>query len=161
EFESLEALDKCTIGGSIRVRHSAMKLKAAISGRPSETPTGERHATQRTVDQNLPCRHIAPDSPAPRWRMTRSHDEVDMNRMRQVAIALATLSFWCGAIFGASGFANAQDWPSRSVKFIVPLGPGSGTDIGARLISEQLTRMWGQSVVVENRIGGDGIVGIN
>ena len=84
-----------------------------------------------------------------------------MNRTRRVAIAVATLSFWCGAIFGATGFANAQDWPSRPVKFIVPLGPGSGTDIGARLIAEQLTRLWGQSVVVENRIGGDGIVGIN
>ena len=84
-----------------------------------------------------------------------------MNRMRRTAIAVATLSFWCGAIFGAAGVANAQDWPSRPVKFIVPLGPGSGTDIGARLVAEQLTRLWGQSVVVENRIGGDGVVGIN
>jgi tripartite-type tricarboxylate transporter receptor subunit TctC len=47
------------------------------------------------------------------------------------------------------------------VKFIVPLGPGSGTDIGARIMAEQLTKLWGQSVVVENKIGGDGIVGIN
>jgi tripartite-type tricarboxylate transporter receptor subunit TctC len=84
-----------------------------------------------------------------------------MKRTRRLALAAATLSFWCGAIFGATGFANAQDWPSRPVKFIVPLGPGSGTDIGARLVAEQLTRLWGQSVVVENRIGGDGIVGIN
>ena len=84
-----------------------------------------------------------------------------MNRTRRSAIAAAALSFWCGAIFGATGLANAQDWPSRPVKFIVPLGPGSGTDIGARLMAEQLTRLWGQSVVVENRIGGDGVVGIN
>jgi tripartite-type tricarboxylate transporter receptor subunit TctC len=84
-----------------------------------------------------------------------------MNRTRRLAIAAAALSFWCGAIFGTTGFASAQDWPSRPVKFIVPLGPGSGTDIGARLVAEQLTRLWGQSVVVENKIGGDGIVGIN
>jgi len=84
-----------------------------------------------------------------------------MNRTRLLAIAMAALGFWCGAIFGATGFANAQDWPSRPVKFIVPLGPGSGTDIGARLMAEQLTRLWGQSVVVENKIGGDGVVGIN
>jgi tripartite-type tricarboxylate transporter receptor subunit TctC len=84
-----------------------------------------------------------------------------MNRTRRLAIAATTLSLWCGAIFGATGLANAQDWPSRPVKFIVPLGPGSGTDIGARLMAEQLTRLWGQSVVVENRIGGDGVVGIN
>ena len=84
-----------------------------------------------------------------------------MNRTRRIAIAAATLSLWCGAIFSATGIANAQDWPSRPVKFIVPLGPGSGTDIGARLMAEQLTRLWGQSVVVENRPGGDAIVGIN
>jgi tripartite-type tricarboxylate transporter receptor subunit TctC len=88
-----------------------------------------------------------------------------MNQTRRAAIAIATLGLWCGAIFGATGFANAQasaqDWPSRPVKFIVPLGPGSGTDIGARLVAEQLTRLWGQPVVVENRFGGDGIVGIN
>src|SRR6476646_2609967 len=84
-----------------------------------------------------------------------------MNRTRRVAIAVAALGFWCSAIFGPTGFANAQDWPSRPVKFIVPLGPGSGTDIGARLMAEQLTKLWGQSVVVENKIGGDGVVGIN
>jgi len=84
-----------------------------------------------------------------------------MNRTRRLALAAATLGLWCGAIFGATGIANAQDWPSRPVKFIVPLGPGSGTDIGARLMAEQLTRLWGQSVVVENKIGGDGVVGIN
>ena len=84
-----------------------------------------------------------------------------MNRTRRLALAAAALSLWCGALFAAAGFANAQDWPSRPVKFIVPLGPGSGTDIGARLMAEQLTRLWGQSVVVENRIGGDGVVGIN
>ncbi|MBX9842252.1 MAG: tripartite tricarboxylate transporter substrate binding protein [Xanthobacteraceae bacterium] len=84
-----------------------------------------------------------------------------MNWTRRTAIAVAILGFWCGAIFTATGVANAQEWPSRPVKFIVPLGPGSGTDIGARLVAEQLTRLWNQAVVVENRIGGDGIVGIN
>src|SRR3954466_9345210 len=83
-----------------------------------------------------------------------------MNRTRRAAIAVAALSLWC-ATLGATGFANAQDWPSRPVKFIVPLGPGSGTDIGARLVAEQLTRLWGQPVLVENRAGGDAIVGIN
>src|SRR4051812_19562869 len=84
-----------------------------------------------------------------------------MNRTRRLALVIAALSLCCGAIFGATGLANAQDWPSRPVKFIVPLGPGSGTDIGARLVAEQLTKLWGQPVVVENRFGGDGIVGIN
>ena len=51
----------------------------------------------------------------------------------------------------------AQTWPQRPVKFILTLGPGSGADIGARLIAEKLSARWGQPVVVENRPGGDGI----
>ncbi len=55
----------------------------------------------------------------------------------------------------------AQSWPQRPVKFILPLGPGAGADIGARLFADQLARRWGQPVVVENRPGGDGIIAIN
>jgi len=57
--------------------------------------------------------------------------------------------------------ATAQTWPQRPVKFILPLGAGSGADIGARLIADKLSERWGQPVVVENRPGGDGMVAIN
>src|ERR1700753_1256727 len=57
--------------------------------------------------------------------------------------------------------ALAQTWPTRTVKFILTLGPGSGTDIGGRLLADRLTKKWGQSVVIENRPGGDGSVGLN
>jgi tripartite-type tricarboxylate transporter receptor subunit TctC len=57
--------------------------------------------------------------------------------------------------------ATAQTWPQRPVKFILPLGAGSGADIGARLIADKLSKRWGQPVVVENRPGGDGMVAIN
>ena len=53
-----------------------------------------------------------------------------------------------------------MSWPNRPVRFIVTLGPGSGVDIGARLFADKLSARWGQSVVVENRPGGDGIVAI-
>jgi tripartite-type tricarboxylate transporter receptor subunit TctC len=56
--------------------------------------------------------------------------------------------------------SRAQTWPQRPVKFVLPLGPGSGTDIGARLFAERLAARWGQPVVVENRPGGDGIIAI-
>jgi tripartite-type tricarboxylate transporter receptor subunit TctC len=56
--------------------------------------------------------------------------------------------------------AAAETWPQRPVKFIVPLGPGSGADVTARLIGDNLSRRWGQAVVVENRSGADGIVGM-
>jgi hypothetical protein len=45
----------------------------------------------------------------------------------------------------------AQGWPQRNVRFIVPLGAGSGADIGARLLAERLSQKWGQPVVVEKR----------
>jgi tripartite-type tricarboxylate transporter receptor subunit TctC len=56
--------------------------------------------------------------------------------------------------------AQAQSWPQRTVRFIVPLGPGSATDISARLVAERLQQRWGQPVVVENRPGGDAFVAI-
>src|SRR5215471_9600957 len=55
----------------------------------------------------------------------------------------------------------AQSWPQRNVRFIVPLGPGSGTDVTARLFADRLAVRWGKPVVVENRPGGDGIVAIS
>ncbi len=60
-----------------------------------------------------------------------------------------------------SGFAGAQDWPQKPVKFILSLGPGSGADLGARLYADRLTKLWGHPVVVENRPGGDGVIAIN
>jgi tripartite-type tricarboxylate transporter receptor subunit TctC len=76
------------------------------------------------------------------------------------------LKFFCAffalvlALLAASTAAFAQSWPQRPVKLVLPLGPGSGTDIGARLISEKLAARWGQPVVIENRPGGDGMVAI-
>src|SRR5882672_5383757 len=57
--------------------------------------------------------------------------------------------------------ARAQAYPTRTVRIIVPFGPGSGTDIAGRLIADRLSRRWGQPVVVENRPGGDGLVAIS
>ncbi len=78
---------------------------------------------------------------------------------RGSSIALA-LGLFVGFLASAAP-SMAQTWPQRPVKFIVPLGPGSGVDIGARLFADRLGARWGQPVVVENRPGGDGIVAIN
>jgi tripartite-type tricarboxylate transporter receptor subunit TctC len=56
---------------------------------------------------------------------------------------------------------QAQSWPQRPVRFIVGLGPGSAQDIAARLFGDQLSKRWGQPVVIENKPGADGIVAIN
>ena len=73
-----------------------------------------------------------------------------------IRVAVLTLS----AIVLSGMHAAAQTWPQRPVKMLLPLGPGSGADIGARLIAEKLSARWGQPVVVENRPGGDGFVAI-
>src|SRR5271170_8520250 len=80
-----------------------------------------------------------------------------MTRRDLFAIALGFL-----AVFVVAGAAPAEEnWPSRPVRFILTLGPGSGSDIGARLLADRLKQRWGQPVIVENRPGGDGIVAIN
>jgi len=63
-------------------------------------------------------------------------------------------------LFLAAKPSTAQTWPQRTVKFVVTLGPGSGVDIGTRLLADRLSKRWGQPVVVENRPGGDGLVAI-
>ena len=79
-----------------------------------------------------------------------------ISKLRRAAVAVALLgcsSFW------ADG-SQAQNWPQRPVKFIIPFGPGAGADIGARLIQEILQTRWERPVVIENRPGGDSIVAI-
>ncbi len=57
--------------------------------------------------------------------------------------------------------SQAQSWPQRSVRFVLPFGAGSATDIAARLIGDKLSAKWGKPVIIENRPGGDGLVAIN
>ena len=54
--------------------------------------------------------------------------------------------------------AQAPAYPSKPIRFILPFPPGSGTDTGARVVAKQITEMTGQSVVVDNRAGGNGLI---
>lgn len=58
-----------------------------------------------------------------------------------------------------SGAAQAQAWPSKSIRFIVPYIPGSAPDVIARTLAERLTTALGQSLVIENRPGAGGNIG--
>ena len=76
-----------------------------------------------------------------------------MNR-RPVLAALASL-----AVAPLSLPVLAQSYPSKPVRVVVPFAPGGTTDIIARIMSERMGAALGQTVVVENKAGGGGIVG--
>jgi tripartite-type tricarboxylate transporter receptor subunit TctC len=85
------------------------------------------------------------------WAELRSPE---VARLSSLALALFL------NLFALAAFAQdkpSETWPQRTVRLIVPLPPGTGTDIAARLLAERLTERWGQPVVVENRQGADGI----
>src|ERR1044072_9135802 len=71
---------------------------------------------------------------------------------RLVVIAFA-------ALFALGGPAAAQDWPVKTVRFIVPFGPGSPPDIIARMIAEKLQQTQAQTFIVENKAGTSGMTG--
>jgi len=68
-------------------------------------------------------------------------------------------SLLLAALLVVSNFAGAQDWPARPVKFIVSQPPGTSPDIAARFIADRLARTLGQQVVIENRPGGQNVIG--
>ena len=75
------------------------------------------------------------------------------------------MSLICAILIGAvlacatCGGAQAQSWPNRPVKIIVPLAPGEAADILGRIIAEHLSTAFGQQFYVENRASGGGVVG--
>lgn len=71
-------------------------------------------------------------------------------KRRMVALILAVVS---------SLPAAAQEWPSKSVRIIVPFGPGSTPDVVARMVAERLQQKFGQPFVIENRPGASGNIG--
>jgi tripartite-type tricarboxylate transporter receptor subunit TctC len=75
------------------------------------------------------------------------------------ARAITTLVAAAALSAGAQPALSQGAYPARPVRFVVPYPPGGSTDPTARLIGTHLTSIWGQQVVVENRAGGDTIIG--
>src|ERR1700686_468570 len=77
---------------------------------------------------------------------------------RRLILALILCGF--AALISTVAPSPAQTWPQHPVKFVIPLGPGSGVDITARVFADRLSAKWGQPVVVENKPGGDAFIAI-
>ena len=66
----------------------------------------------------------------------------------------------CATLALAAASASfAQSWPARPVRLIVSQAAGTSPDISARFIADRLSKVWGQSLVVENRAGGQNVIG--
>jgi tripartite-type tricarboxylate transporter receptor subunit TctC len=78
-----------------------------------------------------------------------------MNTKRLTLATLAALV----ATLTTPGFG--QSWPAKPVKITTAASAGSGPDVSLRLIAEQLSRRWGQPVIIENKPGGNGVVAFN
>jgi tripartite-type tricarboxylate transporter receptor subunit TctC len=75
-------------------------------------------------------------------------------RIAGLAVAAAGL-----ILVAAAANAQAQAYPSKPIRWIVPFPPGGSTDLLARVVGQKLTESWGQQVVVENRGGAGGTLG--
>ena len=67
--------------------------------------------------------------------------------------------FCCLLLLAAAGFAHAQSYPGRPVRFIVPYAPGGSSDVIARILGVKLTESLGQTFVVDNRPGAGSMIG--
>src|SRR5665213_2905935 len=72
---------------------------------------------------------------------------------RQLALALASLAAWPATA------VRAQAWPDKSIRFVISQPAGSGPDAIARLLAERLSKTWGQAVWIDNKPGGQNIIG--
>lgn len=75
--------------------------------------------------------------------------------MRRLLLAIAL------SCIGLSSHAQAQAWPTKAVKIVVPLTAGSATDVMARIVFDEVSRQVGQPIVIENRPGAGNSIGMN
>lgn len=83
--------------------------------------------------------------------MNKHHNPPHIHRRGFMALAASAVA--------SSAIAQAQDWPNRPIRIIVPQSPGAGTDLTTRFIAERLSQEWKTGVVVDNKPGAGVTVG--
>ena len=80
--------------------------------------------------------------------------------MRGVIGARRGLNYvFAAAVWIIPAASSAQDYPSKSIRYIIPFDPGASPDVVGRILADRLSRLWGQQMVVENRVGAAGTIG--
>ena len=96
---------------------------------------------------------IAPRSPSgPSFPLPRRPGRRGGGAAFILSFALAALTF--------PPFVSSQSWPDKPVRLVAPYPPGGQTDLVGRFLADRLTALLGQTVVVENKTGAQGIVGL-
>jgi tripartite-type tricarboxylate transporter receptor subunit TctC len=82
--------------------------------------------------------------------------------MKTIKTVIAVLAAACAWALAPAALAQsaAASYPAKPIKIIVPFTPGSATDVMARIVGERLTTAWGHPVLVDNRPGAGGTIGI-
>jgi tripartite-type tricarboxylate transporter receptor subunit TctC len=74
--------------------------------------------------------------------------------MKPIVVSLA-----CAALAALAGAADAQNYPARPVRLIIPFSPGGAADVPGRLLADRLTKVLGQQIVIDNRPGAGSTIG--
>src|SRR4026207_1921305 len=82
------------------------------------------------------------------------------SRRLPMKATLLALSLCCASACNAAGKSESVDsFPSKPIRWVVPLAPGASTDLIARTIGQRLIEIWGKQIIVDNRPGAGGAIG--
>src|SRR5438067_387921 len=130
-----------------------------------QSPVASPSTSPQTSMKNMPIYEALAQAFGPR-RGTRSREDVGSANAGLVWIlgqtimrrACASAAIALAAVFSSIG-AQAQSYPTRSLKIVVPATPGGAIDVIARLVGDKLTASMGQAVIIENKPGASNNLG--